>query len=68
MSQLSGAFSVEIQLDRLADAIADRVLARLSRAGDDTYERPAEPDPGAGGRGLRTGSVTDTGIEYGGQP
>ena len=43
MSQVTGAFSVELDLDRLADAIATRVVATLTAGG---YVR--EPDPGQG--------------------
>lgn len=54
--QLSGAWSAEVPVDQLADEVADRVVARLRAAareatgGGDVYERPAEPDPGAGPR------------------
>lgn len=32
MSQLTGAFTIEVDLDRLADKVADRVLHRLHQA------------------------------------
>lgn len=43
MTQLSGAFSVELDLDRVADLIAERVAARL--AGSAVYERTDGQEP-----------------------
>jgi len=43
MSQVTGAFSVELDMGKLADAIASRVVAALTAGG---YVR--EPDPGQG--------------------
>src|SRR5690606_11601241 len=39
MSQISGALTLELDLDRLADLVAARVVAALRQRGDDTYER-----------------------------
>lgn len=80
MSQLSGAFTVEIDTTRLADEVADRVLSRLHDAarqaagagaslGGLVYERESEPDPGAGARrGARFGVVTETGVAHDDEP
>lgn len=59
MTQLTGAVTVEIDLDRLADLVAARVVAMLRPAGDDAYER--EPEPAGRRRGVRYGAVTDHG-------
>jgi hypothetical protein len=71
-AQFSGAFTIELTVDKLADLIAERVLARLHAAARDatsgssgwTYHRDPDPDPGAGPRtpaGARYGAVIDDG-------
>jgi len=40
MSQLSGAFTVELAVDAIADQIADRVLARLHDAARQATTEP----------------------------
>ena len=62
MSQISGALTIEIDLDRLADLIAVRVVAALRQRGDDTYEREPDAEPVDGRRrGVRYGALTDAG-------
>ena len=60
MSQISGALTLEVDLDRLAERIAARVVELLNESpGSDTYER--EPEPATRWRGVRYGAVTDHG-------
>lgn len=75
MSQVSGAFTIEIPVERLAEIIALRVVAMLGARqgvairdtpGTDTYSRAQEPDPGAGPRrGVEPGygAVDETGVD-----
>ncbi|MPZ29177.1 MAG: hypothetical protein GEV12_22990 [Micromonosporaceae bacterium] len=71
MTSLIVTGSVELQMDRLAEVIAQRTAVILvgmlrSAPGSDVYERgEGSPDPGAGSRrGARFGGVTDQGTEY----
>jgi hypothetical protein len=63
MAQVSGAIVVDLDLDRLADLLADRIAARLRDrpAGSEVYER--DPGPAASDaptRGTaRYGGVVD---------
>lgn len=54
MTQLTGSIAIEVDLDRVADLVATRVVAELRRAardatgsffagGEETYDRPADP-------------------------
>lgn len=52
MSQISGAFTVELDLERLADLVAARVVAQLA-AGSNHYDRATVADPGRAWRGTR---------------
>lgn len=47
MSQLTGAVTLELPLERLAQMVADLVVRQLDArgGGSEIYERPAEPDP-----------------------
>jgi hypothetical protein len=63
MSQISGAFTVEVQLDRFAERVAERVATILAERGWPAITIPSEivpPDP-AGARQLgSSGDLPDT--------
>lgn len=63
MAQISGAITIEIDLDRLADLVAVRVAAALRQhqAGDDMYYRDPGPVPAVRRGSVRYGAVTDHG-------
>jgi hypothetical protein len=68
---LARAIAAELVAAGLTDAIVDRALDRAAArgllatpAGSTTYDRPADPDPGAGERTVRFGGVDEAGVHY----
>ncbi|HZY57620.1 MAG TPA: hypothetical protein VFE09_07475 [Rubrobacteraceae bacterium] len=61
LMQITGAWTLDLDrlVEQLADAIAERVLARLREpAGSTTYEREPQPERGVGRRrGVEFGAV-----------